>query len=108
MRLREDFDAARGLFMPALEVLEQADNLTVRVAVPDDMTRDDITIAVTRGELTICGERHTALAFFRSVPLPDGVDADRLHTTLARGVLEILMPLRAALVAAAAMTALVR
>jgi HSP20 family molecular chaperone IbpA len=100
-------------FQPPLEIVEDGQRLTVRADVPG-LTRDDLDVTVSGTELTIRGERRASAdethagfyrsersfgAFFRSVALPTGVDAKRAEATVRNGVLEIVIPIRALVVA---------
>jgi HSP20 family protein len=91
---------------PQVEVAEREGKLIVRADLPG-MSRDDIKVEVTDDEITIQGERTQEKqeeregyrysecsygSFFRSIPLPDGVDASKASAEFRNGVLEIAVP----------------
>jgi HSP20 family protein len=91
---------------PAVEVVERDDELVVCVDLPG-MSADDITVEVTDNVLAITGERRDERErsgagyrqserrygrFSRSIPLPEGLEADDVHATFRNGVLEVAMP----------------
>ena len=76
------------------------------------LTKDDVTIEMGNGELTIHGTwPHEADSghehgyrcacefgpFFRTVPLPEGVRSEDVTVTFANGILEVLIPMPPAL-----------
>src|SRR6188472_819519 len=77
-------------FTPAVEVVEKDGQLVVRADVAG-IERQDLKVNVFARELTIQGERKGY--FFRSIPLPDGVDPARACATNEDGVLEIVVPI---------------
>ncbi|MFN7997230.1 MAG: Hsp20/alpha crystallin family protein [Bryobacteraceae bacterium] len=116
-RLSEEMDRAfgtsRGLgremgsFWPAVEVKEQNGNLIVCADLPG-INKDDIKVEVQHEALVIHGERKQEHAenqggwrrsersygeFYRTIPLPDGVDAERAQAQFKDGVLEVRVPL---------------
>jgi HSP20 family protein len=87
---------------PAIEVVERDDELVVCVDVPG-LSAEDINVEVTEDMLTISGERTEPEEgygrserrygrFSRSIPLPEGVDAEDAQASLQNGVLEVAMP----------------
>jgi HSP20 family protein len=101
---RLDFPEAR--WMPNIEVFERKGEFVVRADLPG-MTKDNVKVEVSEGELVLQGERKEEKeqkekgyytsersygAFYRAIPLPDGVHADQAKATFKDGVLEIAMP----------------
>jgi HSP20 family protein len=95
-----------ALWSPAVEVLERGDNLVVRAEIPG-VSREDVSIEVTDDALTIEGERRQESEdrgeglyrsersygrFLRSIPLPEGVDADKAEANFKDGILEVTLP----------------
>lgn len=90
---------------PQVEVIERGDELIVRADLPG-MTKDDVKVDVSDDRLVISGERRNEHekeddgyyrseryygSFYRTVPLPDGVDTETAEATFRNGVLEISM-----------------
>lgn len=91
---------------PEVEFMEKDGVLKVRVDLPG-LTKDDVKVEIKERELTIEGERkveteekgegfyrseRTYGTFSRTLPLPEGVDADKAHATFVDGVLEVTVP----------------
>jgi HSP20 family protein len=98
-------EAGGSLWSPQVEVFERGGQLIVRADLPG-MTKDDVNIEVADDALVIRGERreereeneegyyHTERSygsFYRSIPLPAGVDAENANATFRDGVLEITL-----------------
>ena len=96
-----------ALWAPNVEVLEKEGKLLVRADLPG-LTKDDVKVGVTDDVLTLEGERKQEKeekregyfrsersygAFYRAIPLPDGVKADGIVANFRNGVLEVAMPL---------------
>ncbi len=98
--------AGFGDATPALNVAETKDAIEISAELPgiDDK---DVEIKLANGTLTIKGEKSEEKeeegkeyylserrygAFQRSFRLPDGVDADRIAATFAKGVLTVTLP----------------
>lgn len=94
---------------PRIEVLEKGNRLVTRVELPG-MKKEDVSVEVTDGQLTVSGERKHESdetkggvyrsereygSFYRAVPLPEGVTLDEVKATFADGVLEVSVPLPA-------------
>jgi HSP20 family protein len=94
------------LWSPPVEVLERDGKLIVRAEMPG-LNPDQINLEITDDKLIISGEREQEHeerrgnvyrserrygAFYRVVPLPDGVDPEQTNATFENGVLEISMP----------------
>jgi HSP20 family protein len=121
-RFREEFGAGRGwlgsrfgggrelsqrLWSPQIEVCERDNQLLVCADLPG-LKKEDIKVEFTDNALTIQGERrqeheetheghHTSErsygTFYRSIPLPAGVNPENAKATFQDGVLKITMPL---------------
>lgn len=117
-RLFEDFGFGRGglvpslgrgfdqaLWSPQVEMFEREDQLVVRADLPG-MKKDDVNVEITDDAVIIQGERRNESeenregyyhsersygSFYRSIPLPEGVNADQANATFRNGVLEITM-----------------
>lgn len=105
-RMSKGFDAGAARWTPEIEAFERKGEFVVRADLPG-MTKDNVKVEVSDGELIIQGERkeekeqkekgyyaceRTYGAFYRAVPLPEGVKADEAKATFKDGVLEIAMP----------------
>jgi HSP20 family protein len=99
-------DMGISMWSPQVEVFERGNQLVVRADLPG-MTRDDINVEITDGALVIRGERNSEReeneegyfrtersygSFYRSITLPEGVNAENANATFRNGVLEITMP----------------
>lgn len=91
---------------PNIEAFERKGEFVVRAELPG-MTKENVKIEVSDGELVIQGERKEEKeqkqkgyyasecsygAFYRALPLPDGVKVDEAKATFKDGILEIAMP----------------
>lgn len=100
------FELTEPRWMPTIEVFDRKGEFVVRADLPG-MTKDKVTVEVLDGELILKGERKEEKeqkekgyyksersygAFYRAVPLPEGVKADEAKATFKDGVLEIVMP----------------
>lgn len=92
---------------PAIEVYERDGNFVVCAELPG-LSKDDVRVEATDDALIIEGERRHEHSgeeggyrstersygrFFRSVPLPEGVNAENARAKFNDGVLEVTMPL---------------
>jgi len=97
-------------WVPALDVFEKDNKLVVKAEIPG-MKEEDIDVSVVDNTLTIKGEKRTETevkdedyyrcersygSFFRSVPLPSAVDANKIEANYEDGVLEVTLPKTAA------------
>jgi HSP20 family protein len=95
-----------GTFVPNIEVIERPNEILVRADLPG-MRSEDIDISVDEGVLTISGERQQEFRdeeeglvrtervygqFFRSIPLPEGVNTEKVEAQFRNGVLDITVP----------------
>ena len=93
-------------WLPAMDLVESGDHFVLRADLPG-LSEEDVAIEVEDRVLTISGERkaeHEANKdgfhrierafgdFSRSLTLPEGIDADVVHASFDRGVLEVRIP----------------
>jgi HSP20 family protein len=98
-----------SLWSPQVEVFERGNQLVVRADLPG-LTRDDINVDITDEAIVLQGERNQESvenekgfyrsersygSFYRTIPLPEGIDAEAAKATFRNGVLEIIMPVLA-------------
>ena len=98
---------ASTAWSPRIDVFERDNRLVTRVDLPG-MKKEDVTVEVTDGHLTLAGERKRETeekkdnvyrtereygSFYRAVPLPEGVKLEDVKATFADGVLEVSVPL---------------
>jgi HSP20 family protein len=106
---REDNWSTPGFWSPRIDVEQRADSIVVRADMPG-VRKEDIQIDVTDEHLTIAGERREEReegsddqgykaversygSFYRTVPLPQKVNVDKLTAKMRDGVLQITIPL---------------
>jgi HSP20 family protein len=97
----------RPMWAPKVDVMTKDNTLITRVDLPG-MKKDDVSVEVEDGYLTLSGERKKEFkedkdnvyreereygSFCRTVPLPSGVKAEDVKATFVNGVLEVLVPL---------------
>jgi HSP20 family protein len=98
-----------GSMVPEDRVFEENNRLVTRVDLPG-VKKEDVSVEVTDGHLTLSGERKRETeerkddfyrsereygSFYRVVPLPEGVKLDDVKATFSDGVLEVSVPLPA-------------
>jgi HSP20 family protein len=103
---REGGEVASMLWSPDIEVHEHEGEIVVRADLPG-LKREDVQVEVADQVLTIQGERKLGCeekqdgwhrtecrygSFFRSIPLGEDVDPERVQAQFEDGVLEIRMP----------------
>jgi HSP20 family protein len=91
---------------PAVDMVDHEDEIVLRADLPG-LTEKDIEVTVQDGTVVIRGERKEETeekkedyyccersygVFARTLPLPTGVDADRVKATFKAGVLEVHLP----------------
>lgn len=96
----------KGLWAPDVEILERPNQLVIRADLPG-LTKDDVKVNLTDDMLTLEGERKEEKetkregyfrsersygAFYRNIPLPEGVKTDKVDATFKNGVLEVTLP----------------
>ena len=110
--LETPFDLSRmkkfqkTMWAPQIEVSENDGHFLLKADLPG-LRREDINVEFADNALVISGERNMEKAkeeegfyhternygsFYRSIPLPDGFDADKAEATFHNGVLEITLP----------------
>jgi HSP20 family protein len=92
---------------PPIDVFERDNQFMVRAELPG-LNTNDIEIEVMDNMLTISGERREEHEekqegyrvserhygrFFRTIPLPEGVEAEQVQAKFQNGVLEVTMPI---------------
>ena len=98
---------------PAVEIIENGKSYSVRFELAG-MTPEDVELEIAGGTLVIQGEKkeekkeekdhilHQEIAygsFYRSIPLPETVDAAKAEATFRNGVLSVEIPKKAEAVA---------
>jgi len=96
----------QSLWVPQVETVRRGDRFVIRADLPG-MKKDDIRIHVDDDAVSISGERRSRQqeerdglftsersygSFYRTVPLPEGVNADQCEAQFNDGVLEISLP----------------
>ncbi len=91
---------------PSIDVSEREGKMIVRADLPGIST-NDVKVELTDGNLTIRGERRREREeekegirrsersyghFFRSIPLPESINADQVRAQFKDGVLEVTIP----------------
>jgi HSP20 family protein len=96
----------RGMWAPALDVVDRKDEVLVRADLPG-LEQKDVQVEIADGTLSLhgqrteereekegdyyCAERWSG-SFNRSIPLPAGVDTEHVNATFKSGVLEVHIP----------------
>jgi HSP20 family protein len=103
---RNIFEPAATMWTPDVEMFQRGTELVIRADVPG-MKKEDVTVELTDGQLTLRGERkqekeekkegyyraeRTYGSFLRTLPLPEGVNVDDARAVIRDGVLEIVVP----------------
>lgn len=98
--------SAFGTWAPDIEAFQRGDQLVIKADLPG-LSKDDLSIEVTDGAVTIQGERKAEHkedregyyrsersygSFCRVIPLPEGAMTDQAKANFRDGVLEITMP----------------
>jgi HSP20 family protein len=96
-----------SLWSPHLEVCERNGRLLIQVDLPG-VSREDVNVQIEPDAVIIQGQRtqqsersdqgyyHSERSygsFYRTVPLPEGIDVDQATATFRNGVLEVEMPM---------------
>lgn len=99
----------RGEWYPAIDCYMKDNNFVIHADIPG-VDPKDVDISVAGNVLTIRGTRKADLeekregylfhetsfgGFERSLTLPEGVDASKVHATYRNGVIELVMPAKA-------------
>ena len=95
-----------GFSQPSVDITESDKQIKITVDLPG-MDEDDIDVSLTGDVLTIRGERRNEReedekgyflhersygAFYRTIPLPPGIETDRAKAEFKKGILRITMP----------------
>jgi HSP20 family protein len=93
------------VFTPAVESASTDDELMLRAILPG-VAEQDVKVTVQNGRLVIEGERKapegwgdntwTKIAygrFYTEIPIPNGLDLDKVRCQLHDGVLDIVLPI---------------
>jgi HSP20 family protein len=103
---RRAFRPLEEAWMPAVDVAEAADKITVKAEIPG-MEAKDIEISMVGDTLSIKGEKksereekdenyhmveRTYGSFNRTMKLPAAVDPDKVEATYKNGVLTVTLP----------------
>jgi HSP20 family protein len=98
--------AESGAWSPAIEVRERNNNLEIAAELPG-LTKEDVKVECTDEGLVIQGEKKREVEteeggfhrtersyghFYRLIPLPEGVEADKAKADFKDGVLNIRVP----------------
>ena len=93
-------------WLPAVDVYENDDHVTLRAELPG-LAEEDIEVTIDKGRLTIKGEKRldegdtdgdyrriesSYGSFYRSFPLPDTIDQDKVVARFDNGVLNVVLP----------------
>ena len=92
-----------ALWAPQIEVSEREGKLLICADLPG-LRKEDVKVELTDEALTIQGERQeqregrgyserTYGSFYRSIPLPEGVNTDGAQARFQDGVLEVTIPM---------------
>ncbi len=100
------FDQTWSTFLPRLDVVEDDKQFRISAELPG-MDENDFEVSLSHNVLTIRGEKQAEKeqrgdryyrverafgSFERAIPLPDGVDQDKIDATFKRGVLTVTLP----------------
>lgn len=96
-----------NIWSPAIEVAERDGNYIVHAELPG-LRPEDVNVEVTNDSIVVSGERKSEHEenkggmhrsersygeFYRSIPLPDGINADQVKAKFENGILEVTVPL---------------
>ena len=100
------FPSEEMVWAPAIDVLEQEDEFSVKVELPG-VKEEDVNVTVAGSTLTIEGEKKAESevkrkgyyysetsygSFSRSITIPSTVDASKIEANYDKGILEITLP----------------
>jgi len=109
LRRRSGSLNAPAMWAPEIDVREEGNQLKISVDLPG-IPKEQVKVDVDDGMVTIQGERQEERteggndqrfrrverrygSFYRTIPLPDGADAQQAKASMKEGVLEITIPL---------------
>lgn len=96
----------RASWLPSVDVQENESQITLRAELPG-LAEEDVELTVDKGRLTIQGEKRLEKedtdgdyrriessygSFYRSFPLPDSIDQDKIEAHFGNGVLNVVLP----------------
>ncbi|HEU4996535.1 MAG TPA: Hsp20/alpha crystallin family protein [Gemmatimonadaceae bacterium] len=96
----------RNVWTPQIEVQRKDGQIIVKADLPG-INPDDVNVELDDGVLTVSGERkeeheekeegyfrseRSYGSFYRAIPLPEGVDENRIEAKFDNGVLEVKVP----------------
>jgi HSP20 family protein len=105
---RDDNGHSVADWVPAVDIVEQANRFVLRADVPG-VKPEDIDVNMENGVLSVSGQRATESTeeadgvkrierisgrFYRRFTLPESADADGISATSADGILEVVIPKR--------------
>lgn len=108
-RMTTDEAPVMADWAPTSDVIESSEEITIKAELPGVAVKD-VEVQIENGMLTIRGERSGEKetegngyrrveraygSFFRSYPLPQNVEPERIGATLENGLLEVHMPKKA-------------
>jgi HSP20 family protein len=103
---RQSSSLEQRIWAPQIETFRRGDKLVVRADLPG-LSREDVQVEIDDGVLSLSGQRSEEREenrddfyrtersygrFYRSIALPDGVEAEDVEATFKDGVLEVTMP----------------
>lgn len=95
-------------FTPAVDIIENEDNLLLTVEVPG-VEKSDVNLSIENNVLTISGEKKNSVelkeedfrriertygSFSRSFNLSSRIDSERIEAKYNNGILEVVLPKR--------------
>jgi HSP20 family protein len=95
----------RASWMPTIDVHENEQAITLRAELAG-LTEDDVELTVDKGRMTLQGEKKLDKedtdgeyrriesrygSFYRSFPLPDAVDQEKIEASFSNGVLTVVL-----------------
>lgn len=104
--VRRFFNQENKSWVPAIDVIENNGNLEVRAEIPG-VKKEDLKVTVENDHLLITGERSQENEtkdkkyhrierfygkFYRSIPLPFNVEADKVKASYKDGILTVTLP----------------
>ena len=102
----EPFALRSAGYTPRIDVTEDDKEVRVTAELPG-MDENDIDVSLSKDSLTIKGEKKVEKedrgkdyyrmersfgAFQRTIPLPEGIDTDRVEATFKKGLLTVVLP----------------
>lgn len=101
-----DFNTSPGRFSPSLDISENDKEFQVTAELPG-MDEKDVELSLSNHTLTLKGEKKEEREdrrkdyyrmersygmFSRSIPIPEGVDLDKVEASFKKGVLTVTLP----------------